>query len=89
MTRDEYNANIQDMQLMFANTRVKPVYSDGSNHLYPSGQLLEAQFQVYWNGQWHTVGWERRPMTPEVECSWNETLQYRLMGEFSASLAHS
>ena len=89
MTRSEYNSNVQTMQEMFAEHRVRPIYATGTNPSFPKGELLEAVFEVYWDGKWHALGIERLPMSDKTERQWDENLEYKLRGQFADSLSHS
>jgi hypothetical protein len=86
MTRDEYNAKVQEMQRMFLDTRVDAVVANGSNRLYHEGQILASHFRVHWNGHWHTLGTEHFPMSHDVNRQWYDELEYKLRGEFASSL---
>lgn len=89
MTRDEYNAKVQEMQRMFAETRVRPVYADGKNSQFREGELLESIFEVYWDGAWHCLGYERFPMSDHTTREWWEMREYKLRAQFVDALVTS
>lgn len=83
MTRDEYNAKLQEVQAMWpgASCRVKPSYHRET--------LMASYFQVYWDGQWHTLGTQTLPFDADSTYQWNEIMELGLRGAFANSLMHS
>lgn len=83
MNQTEYNAKVQELQDMWPDeaSRMVPYYSDE--------KLTESRFQVYWDGQWHTLGWQNMPFRHTATYEWDDVLELRLRGEFAAALIHS
>lgn len=83
MTREEYNAKVQELQAMWGDaSRVEAARSKG-------GTITESYFQVYWDGRWHTLGNQRDPFTSEASYEWDETRELKLRGLFAGALIHS
>lgn len=68
MDRAEYNAKVQDMQEFCIaaglENRVEPYYDK-------DGNLVQARFEVYY-GEWHHLGFEYRPMSPDTTWDYAE-----------------
>lgn len=83
MTRDEYNAKVQELQQMWGDmSRIRVSHG-------VTNQIQAAYFEVYWDGQWRTLGVQRRPFTPETTYEWGEPEEMRLRGSFAGALIHS
>lgn len=83
MTRDEYNAKVQELQAMWGDmARIRPSHG-------VSGKIEAAYFEVYWDGHWRTLGVQRYPFTPETSYRWDELEERHLRGSFAGALIHS
>lgn len=83
MTREHYNALVQDMQ-EFCLAAGLEFRVEG--HRNSEGDLALAQFDVYYGG-WHTVGLEYRPMRPDTERSYNEGVDARVRAMVAHDIA--
>ncbi len=84
MTRDEYNAKVQELQAMWGDAARIGTYRDPK-----TGQITEAYFQVYWDGFWRLLGRQYMPFTPEARYEWWEPVELELRGYFAGALMHS
>jgi len=83
MTRDEYNAKVQELQYMWGDmSRVRPSYG-------VSDKLQAAYFEVYWDGQWHQLGVQRYPFTDRVSYEWNDGEDINMRAKFADALVRS
>jgi hypothetical protein len=82
MTRDEYNAKVQELQAMWGDA------CKVNGHYYKE-KLERSTFCVFWDGWWHVLGVEDHPFTPEASYQWSDALELRLRGEFASALMHS
>ena len=74
MDRAEYNAMVQDMQEFCISAGVEhrvKAHHDGD------GKICQADFEVYY-GDWHTLGVEYRPMSPDTVREYREYDDARL-----------
>lgn len=81
MTRDEYNTKVQEIQAMW------PEHAQRITPSYRGEELVAAYFEVYWNGQWHSVGVQENPFKKNASYRWYEPVWLR--GEFARALIHS
>lgn len=91
MDQATYNARVQEMQAMWPDDghRVRAVVADGRNPAFREGELLSANFEVYWDGHWHLVGREDFPMSSRVSRFWNEDEAIKLMARFAHALVNT
>lgn len=85
MTQTEYNAKLQEMQRMWPGCANRVCTDTDSK----TGRIHQAYFQIYLDGQWHTLGRQHDPFTPEATYEWWDDLEHRLCGAFAGALMHS
>lgn len=78
MTRDEYNAKVQEVMLWPIPHRVRPEYFRSVTNINELPKLWRAVFEVYY-GDWIALGWQYNPFQPNVEYEWNETLAIKTL----------
>lgn len=84
MNQAEYNAKVQEIQAMWPPeaTRIQIFHSRVQ-------EITSSHFQVYWDGQWHTLGSQRNPFTYQATYEWHDVLELKLRGAFAGALIHS
>lgn len=83
MTRQQYNAKIQEIQAMGFENRVV------ARHAEATGYIHQALFEVYWSGKWHCLGYARPPFRADAEFFWDDDKAIELQAQFATELVHS
>lgn len=91
MTREEYNASLQDMQRFCQDAGLMTRFL---THRDDSGRIYESVFQVYYyshtpaNGtkEWRTVATQRKPFTPETSYSYIDHEDMEIRAEVARDL---
>lgn len=67
MTRDDFNRKVEEVRWLWPDDAFR-VQTNRDR----AGKMVSADYQVYLNERWHTVGTQRNPLGPNVECEWDD-----------------
>lgn len=83
MTQAEYNAKVQEIQVMWGDENCR-----FWTHRSQEGVLRSVDFQVSFDG-WHTLGTQHEPFTGEYWYEWCDLVELKLRGAFAGAAIHS
>lgn len=79
MTSDDFNKKVEEARWLWPDDGFR-VQTNRDR----AGKMVSAEFQVYSDGQWHTVGTQWNPLAPDAECEWSYATDLELRAKLAA-----